>query len=97
MTTARFPKIRVTPEARELVVSVLRPGETLSSFIRTALAEATVLRKAKERRDVCRENMERYLKSRRFGSIKKFKIQQFEYTINAKILQMRIEELASRK
>jgi hypothetical protein len=94
MTTALFPKIRVTPEAREMVVSVLRPGETISSFIRTALAEEAVLRKAKERRDICRENTEWYLKSRTFGSIKRFKIQQFEYTINAKILQMRIEELA---
>lgn len=94
MTTARFPKIRVTLAARERVVSVLRSGETLSSFIRTALAEAAVLRNAAERRDLCRENMNRYLKSRRFSSIKKVKIRQFEHTINAKILQMRIEEHA---
>jgi hypothetical protein len=97
MTTARFPKIRVTPEAREMVVSVLRPGETLSLFIRTALAERAVLRIAAERRDICRQGMERYLKSRRFSNVKKVKIRQFEYTINAKILQMRIEELASCK
>lgn len=97
MKTTRFPKITTTSEHHAFVLSALRPGETISSFIRTAVAEATVLRIASQRRDICRQNMERYLKSRRLSSVKKVKIRQFEYTINAKILKMRIKELASIK
>jgi hypothetical protein len=46
MRTATFPAVRTTPEARALVESTLRPGETLSTFI-----EETVLQKAQWRKE----------------------------------------------
>jgi hypothetical protein len=46
MRTATFPAVRTTPEDRALVESVLRPGETLSTFI-----EETVLQKAQLRKE----------------------------------------------
>jgi hypothetical protein len=46
MRTATFPAVRTTPEDRALVESVLRPGETLSTFI-----EETVLQKAQWRKE----------------------------------------------
>jgi hypothetical protein len=46
MRTATFPAVRTTPEARALVESALRPGETLSTFI-----EETVLQKALWRKE----------------------------------------------
>jgi hypothetical protein len=46
MRTATFPAVRTTPEARALVESTLRPGETLSTFI-----EETILQKAQWRKE----------------------------------------------
>ncbi|QTD44595.1 YlcI/YnfO family protein [Ottowia testudinis] len=36
MRTATLPAVRVTPETRSLIESVLREGETLSTFIEQA-------------------------------------------------------------
>lgn len=46
MRTATFPAVRTTPENRALVESVLRPGETLSTFI-----EETLYLKAQRRKE----------------------------------------------
>ena len=46
MRTATFPVVRTTPETRALVESVLRQGETLSTFI-----EESVLERAKRRNE----------------------------------------------
>lgn len=46
MRTATFPAVRTSPENRALVESVLRPGETLSTFI-----EETLHQKAQWRKD----------------------------------------------
>ncbi len=45
MRTATFPAVRTTPENRALVESVLRPGETLSTFIEESLQERAQWRK----------------------------------------------------
>ena len=45
MRTATFPAVRTTPENRALVESVLRPGETLSTFIEESLQERARWRK----------------------------------------------------
>ncbi len=39
MKTSNIPSLRVEPEFREQLESVLRDGETLSSFVETALRE----------------------------------------------------------
>ncbi len=48
MRTATFPAVRTTPENRALVESVLRPGETLSTFIEETLQEKARWRKEDE-------------------------------------------------
>jgi hypothetical protein len=48
MRTATFPAVRTTPENRALVESVLRPGETLSTFIEESLQERARWRKEDE-------------------------------------------------
>ena len=45
MRTATFPAVRTSPENRALVESVLRPGETLSTFIEESLQERARWRK----------------------------------------------------
>ena len=44
MKTSTLPAVRVTPEVRALVESVLREGETLSMFIEDSLREQAQLR-----------------------------------------------------
>lgn len=48
MRTATFPAVRTTPEHRALVESVLRPGETLSTFIEETLQQKAQWRKEDE-------------------------------------------------
>jgi hypothetical protein len=48
MRTATFPAVRTTPEDRALVESVLRPGETLSTFIEETLKQKAQSRKEDE-------------------------------------------------
>ena len=48
MRTATFPAVRTSPENRALVESVLRPGETLSTFIEETLQEKARWRKEDE-------------------------------------------------
>ena len=40
MKTATLPSLRVTPSLRDAAVTVLNEGETLSSFLETALKES---------------------------------------------------------
>jgi hypothetical protein len=44
MKTATLPAIRVEPEPREKIESVLDPGETLSSFMEATLRSAVEFR-----------------------------------------------------
>lgn len=44
MKTATLPAIRVEPELRERIESVLDPGETLSSFMEATLRSAVEFR-----------------------------------------------------
>ncbi len=55
MKTATIPPLRVTPELRRDAESVLREGETLSSFVEQALSEQI------ERRRLQREFIDRGL------------------------------------
>ena len=48
MRSATFPAVRTTPENRALVESVLRPGETLSTFIEETLRQKAQWRKEDE-------------------------------------------------
>lgn len=48
MRTATLPAVRVTPETRSLVESVLREGETLSTFIEDTVRERAQWRKEDE-------------------------------------------------
>ncbi len=48
MRSATFPSVRTTPEIREFVESVLRPGESLSTFIEEAVHERARWRKEDE-------------------------------------------------
>ena len=45
MKTATLPAVRVTPETRALAESVLREGETLSTFIEDSLIKQAQWRK----------------------------------------------------
>lgn len=48
MRTSTFPSVRTTPEIREFVESVLRPGESLSTFIEETVHERARWRKKDE-------------------------------------------------
>jgi hypothetical protein len=48
MKTATLPPLRVEPELRDAAESVLREGETLSSFVETAVREQVQLRRQRE-------------------------------------------------
>ncbi len=48
MRTATFPTVRTTPQIREFVESVLRPGESLSTFIEETVHERARWRKEDE-------------------------------------------------
>ena len=47
MKTATFPSIRVEPELRDAVESVLQDGETLSGFIEACVRETIERRRAR--------------------------------------------------
>ena len=49
MKTSALPSLRVEPALREKVEEVLRDGETLSSFMETAVRETIRLREAEAR------------------------------------------------
>ncbi|MFT4193766.1 YlcI/YnfO family protein [Ottowia sp.] len=46
MKTAQLPPVRVTPDVRHQIESVLHDGETLSQFVEQAAVEAAQRRKA---------------------------------------------------
>lgn len=46
MKTAQLPPVRVTPDVRHQIESVLRDGESLSQFVEQAAVEAARRRKA---------------------------------------------------
>ena len=48
MKTATLPSLRVEPELRDAAESVLQAGETLSSFVETAVREQVALRRQRE-------------------------------------------------
>lgn len=48
MKTATLPSLRVEPELRDAAESVLQAGETLSSFVETAVREQVQLRRQRE-------------------------------------------------
>ena len=48
MNTATLPSLRVEPELRDAAESVLQAGETLSSFVETAVREQVALRRQRE-------------------------------------------------
>lgn len=48
MKTATLPSLRVEPELRDAAESVLQEGETLSSFVETAVREQVALRRQRE-------------------------------------------------
>ena len=48
MKTAALPSLRVEPELRDAAESVLQAGETLSSFVETAVREQVALRRQRE-------------------------------------------------
>lgn len=48
MKTATLPSLRVEPALRDAAESVLREGETLSSFVETAVREQVQLRRHRE-------------------------------------------------
>jgi hypothetical protein len=48
MKTASFPSLRVEPELREAAESVLRDGESLSTFIETSIRESIERRRARD-------------------------------------------------
>lgn len=48
MKTATLPSLRVEPELRDAAESVLQDGETLSSFVETAVREQVALRRQRE-------------------------------------------------
>jgi hypothetical protein len=48
MKTATLPSLRVEPALRDAAESVLQEGETLSSFVETAVREQVELRRHRE-------------------------------------------------
>ncbi len=48
MKTATLPSLRVEPALRDAAESVLQDGETLSSFVETAVREQVALRRQRE-------------------------------------------------
>jgi sigma54-dependent transcription regulator len=48
MKTATLPAVRVAPEVRELVESVLKEGESLSTFIEETMKKQALWRKEDE-------------------------------------------------
>lgn len=48
MKSATIPPLRVTPELRQSAESVLREGETLSSFVESALVKQIEFRKSQQ-------------------------------------------------
>jgi predicted transcriptional regulator len=48
MKSATIPPLRVTPELRQAAESVLREGETLSSFVESALCKQIEFRKSQQ-------------------------------------------------
>ena len=48
MKTATLPSLRVEPALRDAAESVLQEGETLSSFVETAVREQVELRRQRE-------------------------------------------------
>ena len=48
MKTATLPSLRVEPALRDAAESVLQEGETLSSFVETAVREQVQLRRQRE-------------------------------------------------
>lgn len=48
MKTATLPSLRVEPALRDAAESVLQEGETLSSFVETAVREQVALRRQRE-------------------------------------------------
>lgn len=48
MKTATLPPLRVEPALRDAAESVLKEGETLSSFVETAVREQVALRRQRE-------------------------------------------------
>ncbi|MEE4236247.1 MAG: YlcI/YnfO family protein [Anderseniella sp.] len=48
MKSATIPPLRVTPELRQAAESVLREGETLSSFVESALVKQIEFRKSQQ-------------------------------------------------
>ncbi len=89
MNTTRLPKLRVTPELRQRVVSVLLPGESLTSFIRTSVTEGTLWRAQADKRLACRKNMQRFQQRQKLNQAQITKNAVIENNVNAKIRQMR--------
>jgi hypothetical protein len=48
LKTASLPSLRVEPALRDAAESVLQDGETLSSFVETAVREQVALRRQRE-------------------------------------------------
>jgi hypothetical protein len=48
MKSATIPPLRVTPELRQAAESVLREGETLSSFVESSLVKQIEFRKSQQ-------------------------------------------------
>ena len=48
MRTATLPAVRVSPETRSLIESVLKEGETLSTFIEQTATQQAIQRKEDE-------------------------------------------------
>jgi hypothetical protein len=95
MQTSYIPRVRVAPELRAEVESVLLKGETLSSFIRASLMDEALWRLQAGRRLECRKNIEQFQKSRKLSRARMAKLQAIEININAKISQMRQEAASS--
>jgi predicted transcriptional regulator len=58
MKTATFPSLRVEPDLRDAAESVLREGETVSSFVEQAIRDSV------QRRQMQQEFISRGLRSR---------------------------------